>query len=128
MAELNHNHLALRMGKFHNLPQWFDLLIFPNANIFGGNSSFRSNRRSFNGSQTWSTLDNSSHMCPNEELEDGRKKNSGYLLPMPHGVLAIFCRILTKRREHDSILHFHASNFERLKELWDWIPRRLRIK
>ena len=34
-------------------------------------------------------------------------------------VLSIFSRILAKWREHDSVLHGHPSNLQRLEKLWN---------
>ena len=42
-----------------------------------------------------------------------------YMGDVPHRVVPILSTVLAQRRKHDTVLHRHTTDLERLEKLWD---------
>lgn len=87
------------MGKVDEALDGFDLRILPKAHVFGCDATFRRNGSRFDTGQAGAALDYAAHMCE-----------------VPVCVVAIWCRVLAKRRKHDPVLEGDAANLERMED------------
>jgi len=86
------------------------VLVTPDARIFGCDSAFWEDSCCFDQCEAGSSGNDASEMCE-----------------VPACEMAILCRVLAERTEHDTVLQCKASDGERLEEFGDRLVVGLRI-
>lgn len=110
MAKLDHDLLALGMGKVNDFLQCRHLRVLPEADVFRRDSTFWCDRGRLDTCQTWAT-----------------SKYAAKMLLVPECHMPIVGAILAHWRNYDTILQSQTAKFQWLEQLgnrlsiWLWI-------